>query len=160
MDNGLKISITLGLSLITLPVGAVPLSSQTTTFSGTVPVTCNVSGGSTNVNLVLTGLNNLQGGGSNVSFEANANVDLQLGAIGVTATPTGTSSYSWVAELRDAGNNVIASSDKSNASSLVNYSSGLTSSTTFTVWMNIAPNTGFFKPGTYTGAVTLDCLAH
>jgi len=142
------------------PVDA-QLASQTTNFTGTVPAACNVlGGGNQNANLVLTQLDNFQGSSNSISFEANADVNLQLAAVSIVAAPQGTSNYTWLATLNDAGNNVIASADPSNASSLVNYSSGLTNQQTFTVKLSIQPNTSFLIPGTYTADVTLDCLAN
>lgn len=142
------------------PVGA-QLASQTTNFSGTIPVACNVlSGNGQNANLVLTQLDNFQGSSSTITFEANADVNLQLAAVDIVAAPQGTSNYTWLATLNDAGNNVIASADPSNASSTVNYSNGLTNQQSFTVKLSIQPNTSFLLPGTYTANVTLDCLAN
>lgn len=161
MDSGLKISTILGLSLIALPVGAVPLSSQTTTFSGTIPVACEYFGGSASVTMTRSSLNQLEGVTPNFWYNANAAVKLSLSPVTITTAPSGTTSYNWLAQLLDVSNNPIAGttpSSSQNAEAL--YNSGLVSADTFSLRLRVDPNSSsFMKPGTYTGSVTLDCIA-
>jgi len=159
MDNGLKISTIIGAALIALPVGAVPLSSQTTTFSGTIPVICDYNGGSTSVTMTRSGLNQLEGLTSSFWYDANAAIKLSLSPITIAAAPSGTTSYSWLAKLLDANGNAIAeTTPTSSQNDDAFFNDGLASVQTFNLRMQVEPSSGTMKPGTYTGSVTLDCI--
>jgi type 1 fimbria pilin len=86
-------------------------------------------------------------------------VTLSLSPVTVSATPTGTSSYSWTAALMDgAGGTLMTTTESSASASTVDYNNGITN-TNFKVRMSVGPSSGNVKPGTYTGTVTLDCLS-
>ena len=157
MDNGLKIATILGLSLIALPASAVPLSSQTVSFSGNVSLSCDLISPPAPVTMTSAGAT-LSGQTSTFYYEANGAVKLSLSPIAVSSAPSGTGSYAWLAELRDAGTLVASRNDVDTSAAEVPYNSGLTSSNTFVLDMTVSSNTSSMAIGVYTGAVTLDCL--
>jgi hypothetical protein len=162
MDNGLKISILLGFALAAIPVSATTptnLSSKTTTFTGTVPVSCQLNNSVNTVTMSLTSMNLFEGTTTDIGVNSNSPVTLSLSPVTVSATPTGTSSYSWAAALMDgAGGTLLSTTDSSSAASTVDYNNGITN-TNFKVRLSVGPASGNVKPGTYTGTVTLDCLS-
>lgn len=159
MDNGFKISTILGLSLIAFPVSAAPLSSQTTTFSGTMPVSCEISGGVNSVAMSPTSLTQIAGTTGDMTFNSNAPVTLSLTPVTVGAVPSGVTGYSWVAALMDNQGGTLASTTESSAQAVgVNFNNGI-SNTALKIRMTVGPASGNVKPGTYTGTVTLNCLA-
>ncbi len=162
MSNGLKISTILGLALAAIPVSATTptnLATKTTTFTGTVPVSCELDNNVNSVTMSLTSMNLFQGTTTDIGVNSNAPVTLSLSPVTVSATPTGTSSYSWTAALMDgAGGTLMTTTESSASASTVDYNNGITN-TNFKVRMSVGPSSGNVKPGTYTGTVTLDCLS-
>ena len=162
MDSGFfKFLISsLGIALAALPVGAVTtLDSKTTTFTGTVPSSCEIGNNVNTVTMTLTTLDRFEGQTNDLSFDSNVPVTLSLTPVTVSATPSGTSSYTWTAALIDnAGGTVASTTDSSSTNSTVAYNNGV-SNTNLKIRMSVASASGNIKTGTYTGSVTVDCLS-
>lgn len=160
MDNVIRklAGIFAGLAVFGIPANA-QLGSQTTTFSGTIPLSCNASGNQ-NANLVLTQLDNFEGNSNSITFNSNGAVKLQLDTVNIIAAPAGTTNYIWTATLKNSGNNVIASADSASGSSPVTFANGLTNQNSFTVGLSVQNSTGNLIPGLYTAEVTIDCISN
>ena len=145
------------MMLASLPAQA-QLSSQTTSFTGTVPLSCDLTSGSSSVTMTANGSNSISGTTPSFYYTSNAAVKLALSPVTVNATPTGTS-YNWQAVLFKGGTSVATTDESSSSPAEVSYSSGLSSSDAFTLQMNVNSSSSTMAVGTYTGTITLDCLA-
>ena len=158
MDNGLKILTVASVMLASLPAQA-QLASQSTSFTGSVPLTCDLTSGTSSATMSASASTSIVGNTPSFYFTSNAAVKLALSPVTVNAAPTGTNSYNWQAVLFEGANSVATTDESSSSPAEVSYSSGLSSSDTFSLEMTVISSGSTMAVGTYTGTVTLDCLA-
>ena len=141
------------------PTAAIAqLATDTTTFTGTVPGACTITGLGGPVSLSYTNANNgtLAATSGNIVVNANVAAKVSVGALTNTAKPTGSNPVA-TATLNDVtdSQNGIASATVGNNSSSVAL--GNTVNANHNVAINMTA-TGSSIPGTYTWTVVLSCL--
>ena len=127
------------------------------TFTGTVTESCSINGLSTTPVLTRTSDDTLAGSTGAFTVTANTDVDLQLTNLTVTQAPSGTSGYTWSSSL-NADATTIGTATIGNDSTAVTYQLGDLDGVSFSIDASvISPDV--LIPGTYTAAISLDCVA-
>jgi hypothetical protein len=153
--------IAVGAAFFSVPAGFAQLATQTATFTGVMPTGCTQSGFiDASVTMTPSGLAQLTGTTGIFNYEANAAVDLVLNPVTIISAPSGTTSYIWQASLLDGTNTQLISVLATSSTPAERaFNSGITSNVAFRLLMQVGPSSGNMKPGTYSGSVTLDCVA-
>lgn len=147
------------VSLAAMPAQA-QLASQSSQFSGTVPAVCQVAD-PVNATTPMTFSGGVLSGTTNAfSFQSNGNVSLQLRQVQIDAAPANTGNYTWGGVLKVNNGADITSATQAGASAIIPYAAGLTANDDFQMSLTVsAPNGVLMAQGTYTGTLTVDCLA-
>ena len=135
---------------------ANPLATQTTTFSGDVPGTCQFDlGANQNVSMTPSGAT-LSGTSTNIGVNANGSVNVALASVTMAAAPQGTTPVPTATLNNVTGGAAVlgtATVGNNMASTPLNNASNV--SHNVTIGMAV---TGATAPGTYTTTVVLQCL--
>lgn len=146
----------LGIAIAMPAAVQAQLASQTTTFSGDVPGTCQFDlGANQNVSMSPSGAT-LSGTSSNIGILANGSVNVALADVTMTANPANTTPAPTATLNNVTGGAAVlgtATPGNNMGSTALNNSSN--QSHNVTIGMAV---TGATLPGTYTTTVVLQCL--